>query len=86
MRVHTRSCPLRLTLLREVTYEPSVLRSTMDDGTATDDFTLETTAHYCSVDPVVSLALNLTSDDVDSFLGSLVGDFDDTLRDHAYSK
>ncbi|KAJ1148168.1 hypothetical protein NDU88_001006 [Pleurodeles waltl] len=86
MRVHSRSCPLRLRLLREATYEPSVTRSNMDEDTAASIDAPVNVAHFCSVDPFVRPAIDFTSDDVDSFLRSLTGDFDDILQDPAYNK
>ncbi|KAJ1213741.1 hypothetical protein NDU88_001372 [Pleurodeles waltl] len=85
MRFHTRSCPLRLRLLGEATYEPSVIRSNMDEDTAASIDAPVNMAHFCSVDPFVRPALDFTSDDVDSFLRSLTGNFDDILQDPAYN-
>ncbi|KAJ1217070.1 hypothetical protein NDU88_004665 [Pleurodeles waltl] len=46
MKVHSQSCPLRLRLLREATYEPSVLISITDNGTAAGGPAQETDTHY----------------------------------------
>ncbi|KAJ1192794.1 hypothetical protein NDU88_002100 [Pleurodeles waltl] len=84
------SCPLRLRLIREATYEPPlmndlVLFGTVESATPAGGPAQETATHYCSVEPSAYPVIDLTSDYVASFLRSfLFNGFKDALQDHDY--